>query len=69
MNTIRVTNSLEPDQSGDFDKMSGLIWVKTVCKVYQQVTIVGTCKELNKNTYCTVGIHWKEDHSGSVVEW
>ena len=34
-----VWNQISPD------KMSGLIWVQTVCKVYQQTTLVG--KEFN----------------------
>ena len=33
MNTIRVSNSLDPDQP---DVLSGLICVKTVCKDHQQ---------------------------------
>ena len=40
-NTIRVSNSLVPDQT---DVLSGLIWVQTVCICYQQMTQVG--KEL-----------------------
>ena len=60
-NTIQVSNSLDPDQSRHFvrpdlgpnyfqglsadNKMSGWIWVQTVCKGYQQTTKVG--KELN----------------------
>ena len=46
MNTIRVSNSwiqTRPDAS------SGLAWVQTVCKGYQQTTIVGNGKELNEN--------------------
>ena len=44
-NTIRVSNSLDPDQARLF---LGLIWVQTVCKGYQQTTelsLVG--KKLN----------------------
>ena len=37
-NTIRVSNSLDPDQARNF---VGLICVKTVCKCYQQITLVG----------------------------
>ena len=40
-NTIRESNSLDPDQARQF----GLIWVQIVCKGYQQTTLVG--KELN----------------------
>ena len=36
-NTIRVPNSLDPDQS---KLLSDLIWVQTVCKAYQQTTKV-----------------------------
>ena len=36
-NTIRVSNSLDPDQA-----WSGLIWVQTVCKGYQQTTKIST---------------------------
>ena len=36
--TIRVTNCLDPDQT---DTLSDLIWVKTVCKGYQQMTTEG----------------------------
>ena len=60
--TIRVSNSLDPDQaqqnvgpdlgpnclqglSADI-KMSGWIWVQTVCKGYQLTTKVG--KEIQK---------------------
>ena len=38
-NTIIVSNSSDPDQPGF---LSGLIWAKTVSKVYQQRTLVGT---------------------------
>ena len=37
-NTIRVSNSLNQDQAG---VLSGLIWVQTVCKCYQQTTVIG----------------------------
>ena len=40
-NSIRVSNSLDPDQD---DVLSDLIWVLTVCKGYQQAKPVG--KEL-----------------------
>ena len=43
-NTISVPNSLVPEQARHFvrpDKMSGLIWVQTICKGYQQTTLVG----------------------------
>ena len=40
-NTIRVSNSLDPDLA---DILSGLIWIQTVCNGYQQTTLVG--KEL-----------------------
>ena len=62
-NTIRLSNSLDPDQARHFvgpdlgpnclqwlsadNKMSGWIWVQTVCKGDQQTTKVG--KELNTN--------------------
>ena len=42
MNIIRVPNSLDPDQA---HILLGLIWVETVCKSYQQMTLVG--KQLN----------------------
>ena len=39
-NTIRVSNSLDPDQ----DRHSVLLWVQTVCKGYQQTTLAqGPC--------------------------
>ena len=41
MNTIIVTNSLDPDQAGN---LLGLIWFQTVSKSYQLKTLVG--KEL-----------------------
>ena len=41
-NTIKSENSSDPDQAQHF--LSGLIWVQTVCKGYQQMTIEG--KEL-----------------------
>ena len=60
-NTIRVSNSLDPDRARHFvgpdlgpnslqglsadNKISGWIWVQTVCKGYQQTTIVD--KEFN----------------------
>ena len=40
-NTIRVSNSLDPDQDRD---MSVLILVQTVCKGYQQMTKIITSK-------------------------
>ena len=47
-NTIRMSNSLDPDQAHHFVRSDlGLIWVQTVCKSYQQTTPAG--KEL---TYC-----------------
>ena len=39
-----VSNSLEPDQV-----LSGLIWVQTVCKGYQQMIKVATSGERVKN--------------------
>ena len=33
-----VSNSLDPDQA---QHLLGLIWVQTVCKGYQQMTLVG----------------------------
>ena len=47
-NTIRVSNSLDPDQAERFvgpDILSGLIWVQTVCKDYQQTSKVETSRE------------------------
>ena len=41
-NTIKVSNSLDPDQEYI---LSVLIWVQTVCKVYLQTTKVPACKE------------------------
>ena len=41
-----VSNSFDPDQAR---KMSGLIWVKTVCKGYLQMTLV--VKELYNQTF------------------
>ena len=38
MYTVRVSNSLDPDRP---DILLGLIWDKTVCKSYQQTTLVG----------------------------
>ena len=59
-NTIRVSNSLDPDQArcyvgpgkkltgGKFRPVtSGLTWVQSVCKGYLQTILVG--KELTKN--------------------
>ena len=35
-----MSNSLEPDQGLSWpDILSGLIWVQTVCKGYQQMTL------------------------------
>ena len=39
-------NNLDPDQARHF-VLSGLIWVQTVHKVYQQVTLVGKGLTLN----------------------
>ena len=44
-NTIRVSNSLNPDQAR---LLSGLILVQTVCKGYQQTTKSIVSKELKK---------------------
>ena len=41
-NTIRVSNSWDPDQARHF---VSLIWVHTVCKGYQQTTKVATSRE------------------------
>ena len=41
-NTIRMSKSLDPDQ---VRRLSGLIWVQTVCKGYQQTTKVATSGE------------------------
>ena len=40
-NTIRVSNSLDPDQ----EVLSGLICIQTVCKGYLQTTIVPSSRE------------------------
>ena len=39
MNTIRMSDSLDPDQAKQF------VWVQTVCKGYQQTTKVATSRE------------------------
>ena len=39
---IRMSNSLDPDQDRCFVQV--LIWVKTVCKIFQQMTKVATDK-------------------------
>ena len=54
-NTIRVSNSLDPDQARH---LSGLIWVQTVCKGYQRTTLAG--KELIKfrNKMNCFGVNW-----------
>ena len=36
-NTIKMSNSLDLDQA---QRLSGLIWIQTVCKGYQQTTLV-----------------------------
>ena len=49
-NTTRVSNSLDPDQArrpNCLQRTSGLIWMQTVCKRYQQTTLGDkelTCK-------------------------
>ena len=40
-NSTRMSNSLDHDQARH---LSGLIWVQTVCKGYQQTTLVGKVK-------------------------
>ena len=45
-NGALVSNSLDPDQA---ILLSVLIWVQTVCKIYQQMSLVG--KELSLNAY------------------
>ena len=42
---LRVSNGLDPDQAQHF---VGLIWVQTVCKGYQQMTLVA--KELKSDS-------------------
>ena len=42
-NTIRVTSGLEPDQ--DWDTLSVLIWVQTLCKGCPQMAKAATSKE------------------------
>ena len=44
-NTIRVSNSLDPEQDRHSVGMSVLIWDKTVCKGYQQTKKFPTGKE------------------------
>ena len=55
MNTIKVSNSLDPDQACS----SGLIWVQTVCKGYLQMTLVDkeliTEELLGPSIFCWVG--------------
>ena len=45
-NTVRVSNSLDPDQAR---QLSGLIWVQSVYKDYQQTTLNG--KELKPKIF------------------
>ena len=49
VDTISVSNSLNPDQARPIQirpyVLSGLIWVQTVCKGYQQTTKVATSGE------------------------
>ena len=51
-NTIRVSNSLDPDQARQNmpDISSGLIWVQIVCKGYQQMAKVTTRGERAKTS-------------------
>ena len=48
-NMIRVLNSFDADQAGHC--VESLIWVLTICKVYQQVTNVSTNGEKVKLTF------------------
>ena len=48
-NTIRESNSMDPDQDPCFDGL-GLIWVQSVCKGYQQMTLVGKTSTFLWNT-------------------
>ena len=43
-----MSNSLDPDQP---DVLSGLIWVQTVCKEYQQTTKVATTSRERFNVH------------------
>ena len=49
-NTIRVSNSLNPDQA---NILPGLIWVQIVCKDYQQIAKNAASKE-KVNEYFTL---------------
>ena len=49
MNTIRVSDRLDPD-----DVMSDLIWVQTVCKSDQQKTIFTTIKKTGLSSNLTL---------------
>ena len=39
--------------------MSGLIWVQTVCKDYQQMTLVGKELRINEVLYVKVVAEWQ----------
>ena len=64
-NTLRLSNRLDSDLARRFlgkKKTSGLIWVQTVCKGYQQTKLVGKQFNLhkiyvrpNKNINCFSG--------------
>ena len=50
-----VSNSLDPVMSGI---LSGLIWVQTVCKGYQQMTQVGRVILLMTSDYLVTSLLW-----------
>ena len=52
-NIIRVSNSLDPDQA---PILSGLTWVQTVNKGYQQATLVGKELKLKNMKVCLRGL-------------
>ena len=55
-NTIRVANSLDPDQA----RHSGLIWVQTVCKDYQQMTKFTAGRQSVKGSFCAYAVSTKK---------
>ena len=80
-NTIRVSNSLDPDQA---NKIPGLIWVQMVCKGYQQKTsieisgqkkgveICGTCILLSvcsRQRVIKVHISWDKVQGTKIFQY
>ena len=63
LNATRLSNSLDPDQTG---QMAGLIWIQPVCKNYHQMNVIRVSNSLNQDQ---VQQYFGADLDPTYLQW